>query len=81
MKKGDKRNNIAADAGHFLGTEIDSTDFWNKYKTTKITRNNGEKTFFFLQKLSKTSWNTPHHQIKWLKTLGYLDTKDHDKIK
>ena len=34
-----KKNNIPADAGHFLRTEIDSRDFKNENLTTKIRRN------------------------------------------
>ena len=30
-----QKNNIPADAGHFLRTEIDSTDFENENLTTK----------------------------------------------
>ena len=30
-----QKNNIPADAGHFLRTEIDSTDFKNENLTTK----------------------------------------------
>ena len=34
-----KKNNIPADTGHFLRTEIDSRDFKNKNLITKIRRN------------------------------------------
>ena len=36
-------NNIPADAGHFLSTETDSTDFKNENLTTKIRRKRAEK--------------------------------------
>ena len=42
-----KRNNIPADAGHFLNTENHSTDFKNEKWTTKIGRNKEEKPYFF----------------------------------
>ena len=38
-----QRNNIPAEAGHFLRTEIDSIDFKNENLTTKIRRNQEEK--------------------------------------
>ena len=38
-----QKNNIPADAGHFLRTEIDSIDFKNENLTTKIRRNKAEK--------------------------------------
>ena len=38
-----QKNNIPADAGHFLKTEIDSIDFKNENLTTKIRRNKAEK--------------------------------------
>ena len=34
-----KKNNIPADTGHFLRTEIDSRDFKNKNLITKMRRN------------------------------------------
>ena len=36
-------NNIPADAGHFLSTETDSTDFKNENLITKIRRKRAEK--------------------------------------
>ena len=47
FKKGDKENNILADAGHFLSAEIDSTDFKNENLTAKIRTKQGTKTIFF----------------------------------
>ena len=41
-----EENNIPADAGHFLRTEIDSTDFKNENLRTKIRGNKAEKPFF-----------------------------------
>ena len=41
-----QKNNIPADAGHFLRTEIDSIDFKNENLTTKIRRNKAEKPYF-----------------------------------
>ena len=46
-----KKNNIPADAGHFLRTEIDSIDFKNESLTTKIRRNKAEKPYIFLKKI------------------------------
>ena len=45
FKKWDKKCNIATDAGHFLKTEIDSTDLKNENLTTKIRRNKAEKPY------------------------------------
>ena len=39
-----KKNNIPADAGHFLRTEI---DFKNGKLTTKLRRNKAKKPYFF----------------------------------
>ena len=44
--KSETKNNIPADAGHFLRTEIDSIDFKNENLTTKIRRNQEEKPQF-----------------------------------
>ena len=49
-----QRNNIPADTGHFIRTEIDSKDFTNENLTTKIRRNKAEKPYF-LKKHSKRS--------------------------
>ena len=49
-----QKNNIAADTGHFLRTEIDSTDFKNENLLTNIKRNKAEKPYF-LKKYSKRS--------------------------
>ena len=90
-----QKNNIPAYAGHFLSTEIDSTDFKNENSTTK-TR---QKNHIFLKRifekiLKKTRPSTKiknkylkkyqtkkKNKKKQLKTAGYLDTKDQDKIK
>ena len=45
-----QKNNIPADAGHFLRTEIDSIDFKNENLTTTIRRNKAKKRYF-LKKL------------------------------
>ena len=42
-----QKNNIPADAGLFLRTEIESTDFKNENLTTKIKRNKAEKPYLF----------------------------------
>ena len=42
-----KKKNIPGDAGHFLNTEIHSTDFENETLTTKIGRNKEEKQYSF----------------------------------
>ena len=41
-----QKNNILADAGHFLRTEVDSKDIKNENLTTKIRRNKAEKPNF-----------------------------------
>ena len=41
-----QKNNILADAGHFLRTEIDSIDLENENLTAKIRRNKAEKPYF-----------------------------------
>ena len=48
-----QKNNIPADAGHFLRTEIDSIDFKNENLTTKIRRNKAEKQYFFKKVFQK----------------------------
>ena len=42
-----KKDNIPADAAHFLIKEIDSTDLKSENLTTKIRRNTAEKSCFF----------------------------------
>ena len=46
IKKKKKKNNIPANAGQFLITEIHSTDFKNKKLTTNTTRNKAGKQCF-----------------------------------
>ena len=48
-----QKNNIPADAGHFLRTEIDSIDFKNENLTTKIRRNKAEKPHLFKKNIAK----------------------------
>ena len=43
--KKEKKNNFPADVGHFLITEIQSTDFKNENLITKIRRNKAEKPY------------------------------------
>ena len=50
LQKFRKKNNIPADAGHFLRKEIDSTEFKNENLTAKIRRNKAENSYF-LKKL------------------------------
>ena len=45
-----QKNNIPAYAGHFLSTEIDSTDFKNENSTTKTRQKNH---FFFKNNIRK----------------------------
>ena len=45
-----QKNNIPAYAGHFLSTEIDSTDFKNENSTTKTRQKNH---FFFKKNIRK----------------------------
>ena len=40
-----QKNKIPADAGHFLRTDIDSTDFKIENLPTKIRRNKAEKLY------------------------------------
>ena len=90
------KNNISADTGYFLRTEIDSRDFKNEHLTTKIGRNKEQNNHIFWKEFSKTSSNRQNHeikkiakkisdkeitQIKELKTAGYLHTEDQDQIK
>ena len=49
----EKKKNIPEDAGHFLNTEIDSTDFKNQNLTAKVGRNKEEKPYFFKKKFQK----------------------------
>ena len=58
-----QKNNIFADAEHFLRIKINLTDFKNKNE--------------YLKKLLDQKINL----IKQIKTAGFLDTKDQDKIK
>ena len=48
-----QKNDIPADAGHFLRTDIDSTDFKNEKLTTKTRRNQAEKPYLFKKIYSK----------------------------
>ena len=50
-----QKNNILADAGHFLRTEVDSKDIKNENLTTKIRRNKAEKPNFCKKTYSKGS--------------------------
>ena len=43
------KNNIPADAGYFLRTEIDPIHFKNKNLTAKIRRYMAEKNIFFFK--------------------------------
>ena len=52
-KRGEKKSNIAADAGHFLRTEKDSTDFKNGNLTSKIIRNKAQKPYFLKKTFQK----------------------------
>ena len=49
-KKREKKNNIPADAGHFLRTEI---DFKNEKLTTKLRRNKARRQYFFKKIIPK----------------------------
>ena len=53
LQKRRQKNNIPADSGYFLRTEIDSTDFKNKNVTGKITRKKTEKPYFFTKIFQK----------------------------
>ena len=45
IRKMRKKDNILAEDGHFLITEIDSRDFENENLTTKIRRKKAEKIY------------------------------------
>ena len=45
-----QKNNISPDAGHFLRTEIDSTDFKNENLTIKEKEGTRQKNHIFLKK-------------------------------
>ena len=42
-----QKNDIPADAGHFLTIEIDSIDFKNENLATEIRKKQEEKPYFF----------------------------------
>ena len=50
-----QKNNIPADPGQVLRTEIDSKDFKNENLTTKIRKKKREKPYFFKKQYSKRS--------------------------
>ena len=43
LQKKEDKNNIPGDAGHFVRTEIDSTDFKKENLTSKVRRNKTKK--------------------------------------
>ena len=49
----DKKKYIPADAGHFLRTEFDSTDFENENLPAKIRRKKAEKPYLFKKNILK----------------------------
>ena len=51
--KNETANNIPSNAGHFLRTKIDSTDFKNKNLTTKIRKNKAKKPYLFEKNIPK----------------------------
>ena len=62
---------IPADAGHFLNTEIDSTDFKNENLTSKIRRNKAKKTCFLKKIFQKILKQTkPANNITTYKNIG-----------
>ena len=66
-----KKSNIPADAGHFLRTEIDSTDFKNENLTTKVRRNKVEKLYFLKKIFQKIFKQTkPSNKISTSKNIG-----------
>ena len=93
--KNETKNNIPADAWYFSRTEIDSTNFTNGKLTTKVRRKKAENSYVFKKnipkdleidettkqnKYLKKIFDKEINKIKQLKTSGYLDTKDQDKI-
>ena len=65
-----QKNNIPADAGHFLRTKIDSIDLKNENLTAKIRRNKAQKTIFLFKKNIPKDLETHKtmQQNKYLKT-------------
>ena len=59
-----KKNNIPADTGHFLRTEIDSRDLKNENLPKKIRKNKEQKKFFFKKFFKKIFKSTkPSNKI------------------
>ena len=64
-------NNIPADAGHFLRTQIDSTNFPNENLTTKVGRNKAENSYVFKRNILKDlETDETIKQSKCLKNIG-----------
>ena len=64
-----KKDNIPAHAGHFLNTEIDSTNLKNENLTTKIRRNKAENPYFFKKNIPRDlETDGMIKQNKYLKT-------------
>ena len=68
FQKTRQKNNIPADAGHFLTTDIDSIDFKNENLTLKIRRNKAKKPYFLKKLFQKILKRTkPLNKISTLK--------------
>ena len=60
-----QKNNILADAGHFLRPDTHSKDIKNENLTTKIRRNNGKNNVLLKKRIQKTLKQTkPSNKIK-----------------
>ena len=67
-------NNIPADAGHFLSTETDSTDFKNENLTTKIRRKRAEKPHLKKKYIPKNlETDKTIKQIRFLRNIGEIN--------
>ena len=68
--KNEKQDNIPADAGHFLRTETDSTDFKNENLTIKIRTKKAQKPHFLRKRLQKIFKQTkPSNKIRTSKNI------------
>ena len=70
QKRRQKKNNITADARHFLSTEIDSTDLKNENLNAKVRRNKAGKPYFLKKIFGKILKQTkPSNKISTSKTI------------
>ena len=66
------KDNIPADAGYFLRTEIDSRDFKNENLTPQIRRNKAGRQYFLKKIFQKILKHTkPSNKISTSKNIGH----------